>query len=76
MRVVALVSGGKDSSYNMMKCVAEGHEIIALANLHPRDKGMFFEFISKEKHIFSFENISFDLIDLSIFFYLIIRWIG
>lgn len=39
MRVVALVSGGKDSSYNMMKCVAEGHEIVALANLHPKDKG-------------------------------------
>lgn len=40
MRVVALVSGGKDSSYNMMKCVAEGHEIVALANLHPKDKGL------------------------------------
>lgn len=40
MKVVALVSGGKDSSYNMMKCVAEGHEIVALANLHPKDKGL------------------------------------
>lgn len=39
MRVVALVSGGKDSCYNMMQCKAEGHEIIALANLHPKDKG-------------------------------------
>jgi diphthine-ammonia ligase len=38
MRVVALVSGGKDSTYNMMQCVAEGHEIVALANLHPEDK--------------------------------------
>lgn len=36
-----MVSGGKDSSYNMMKCVAEGHEIVALANLHPKDKGQF-----------------------------------
>ncbi len=35
MRVVALVSGGKDSCYNMMKCVAAGHEIVALANLQP-----------------------------------------
>ena len=34
-RVVALVSGGKDSCYSMMKCVAHGHEIVALANLHP-----------------------------------------
>ncbi len=36
MRVVALISGGKDSCYNMMKCVAAGHEIVALANLQPR----------------------------------------
>ncbi|XP_037086605.1 diphthine--ammonia ligase-like [Pollicipes pollicipes] len=35
MRVVALVSGGKDSCYNMMQCVSAGHEIVALANLHP-----------------------------------------
>lgn len=39
MRVVAMVSGGKDSCYNMMQCVAEGHEIVALANIHPKDKG-------------------------------------
>ena len=35
MRVVALVSGGKDSCYNMIQCVREGHTIVALANLHP-----------------------------------------
>ncbi|UYV80460.1 DPH6 [Cordylochernes scorpioides] len=35
MRVVGLVSGGKDSTYNMMQCVAHGHDIVALANLHP-----------------------------------------
>lgn len=38
MRVVALVSGGKDSTYNMMQVVAEGHELVALANLHPKDR--------------------------------------
>ena len=32
-------SGGKDSCYNMMKCVAAGHEIVALANLRPAEKG-------------------------------------
>ncbi|XP_014770976.1 uncharacterized protein LOC106869672 [Octopus bimaculoides] len=37
MRVVSLISGGKDSTYNMMQCVAEGHEIVALANLRPPD---------------------------------------
>lgn len=37
MKVVALISGGKDSCYNMMQCVADGHEIIALANLKPNE---------------------------------------
>ncbi|XP_026566402.1 diphthine--ammonia ligase isoform X3 [Pseudonaja textilis] len=40
MKVVALISGGKDSTYNMMHCVAAGHQIVALANLRPNeDKG-------------------------------------
>ncbi|XP_047467162.1 diphthine--ammonia ligase [Mugil cephalus] len=37
MKVVALISGGKDSCYNMMQCVAAGHRIVALANLRPED---------------------------------------
>lgn len=32
-------SGGKDSCYNMMQCVAAGHQIVALANLRPADTG-------------------------------------
>ena len=35
MRVVALISGGKDSTYNLCKCVDSGHEIVSLANLFP-----------------------------------------
>ncbi|XP_038212447.1 diphthine--ammonia ligase [Zerene cesonia] len=35
MRTVALISGGKDSCYNMMQCVGAGHKIVALANLQP-----------------------------------------
>lgn len=35
MKVVALVSGGKDSCHAMWWCRAEGHEIVALANLQP-----------------------------------------
>ena len=35
MKVVALVSGGKDSCFNMLHCVSNGHEIIAIANLSP-----------------------------------------
>lgn len=32
-------SGGKDSCYNMMQCVAAGHRIVALANLRPANTG-------------------------------------
>ena len=32
-------SGGKDSCYSMMQCVAHGHDIVALANLRPKDGG-------------------------------------
>ncbi|KAG0243516.1 ATP binding domain 4 [Actinomortierella wolfii] len=36
MKVIGLISGGKDSFYNLMQCVANGHEVVALANLRPR----------------------------------------
>uniref|UniRef100_A0A914I3C1 Diphthine--ammonia ligase n=1 Tax=Globodera rostochiensis TaxID=31243 RepID=A0A914I3C1_GLORO len=35
MKVVGLISGGKDSCFNMMRCVEEGHELVCVANLHP-----------------------------------------
>ena len=35
MKVVALVSGGKDSCFSMERARAHGHEIVALANLCP-----------------------------------------
>lgn len=38
MKVVALISGGKDSCYNLIECVRYGHEIVALANLLPPDQ--------------------------------------
>lgn len=37
MKVVALVSGGKDSCFAMMRSIDYGHEIVALANLMPVD---------------------------------------
>jgi diphthine-ammonia ligase len=36
-RVLALLSGGKDSCYSAVQCVAEGHQIVAAANLAPED---------------------------------------
>lgn len=47
LKVVALISGGKDSIFNCMEVLAENHEIIALANLHPKDKGL------EKIHVFS-----------------------
>jgi len=35
MKVIALISGGKDSTFNMMECIRHGHEIVALVNLRP-----------------------------------------
>ena len=35
LNVIALVSGGKDSYFSMLHSIAQGHRIIALANLHP-----------------------------------------
>ena len=41
MDYVGISSGGKDSTYNMIQCVRDGHELVALANLHPKkDIGM------------------------------------
>ncbi|KAH8080204.1 hypothetical protein HD553DRAFT_122492 [Filobasidium floriforme] len=37
MKVVALLSGGKDSCFNMMHCIANGHDIVALATLVPEE---------------------------------------
>ncbi|SPO36938.1 uncharacterized protein PSFLO_02409 [Pseudozyma flocculosa] len=35
MKVVGLLSGGKDSCYNLCHCVKNGHELVALATLAP-----------------------------------------
>ncbi|KAL8659724.1 MAG: hypothetical protein Q9226_000280 [Calogaya cf. arnoldii] len=35
LNVIGLVSGGKDSFFSLLHCQANGHRIIALANLYP-----------------------------------------
>lgn len=35
MKVIGLVSGGKDCTYNLMKCLEMGDKIICLVNLYP-----------------------------------------
>ena len=62
LKVVALVSGEKDSCYFMIQCVAVGHEIVALANLRPKNhEGKKFYWVSswnswKSKYLFISEK--------------------
>ncbi|KAI9750426.1 MAG: hypothetical protein M4579_006481 [Chaenotheca gracillima] len=35
LNVIALISGGKDSLFSILHCLANGHQVVALANLHP-----------------------------------------
>lgn len=35
LKIVALISGGKDSFFSLLHCIANGHDVVALANLHP-----------------------------------------
>jgi len=37
MKVVGLISGGKDSCFSLMECMRHGHEVVALANLYPAE---------------------------------------
>lgn len=39
LQVVALISGGKDSMFSMLHCLANGHNVVALGNLYPQTKG-------------------------------------
>lgn len=40
MKVIGLISGGKDSIYNLLQCIKNGHEIICLGHLsRPVNKG-------------------------------------
>uniref|UniRef100_A0A4W4FP38 Diphthine--ammonia ligase n=1 Tax=Electrophorus electricus TaxID=8005 RepID=A0A4W4FP38_ELEEL len=56
MKVVALISGGKDSCYNMIQCVAAGHTIVALANLRPAN--------TDEMDSYMYQTVGHQAIDL------------
>ena len=34
-KVIGLLSGGKDSCFNLMHCLANGHQLVAIATLQP-----------------------------------------
>ena len=58
MKVVALVSGGKDSCYNILRCQEHGHELVALANLHPHEAA------PDELDSFCFQTVGHQLLGL------------
>ena len=57
MKVVALISGGKDSTHNILHCLQRNHEIVALANLFP-PKGI------DELNSYMYQSVGAELIDL------------
>lgn len=57
MKFVALISGGKDSFYNILHCIANGHELVAIANLHPKDPKV------DELNSFMFQTVGHDVIE-------------
>lgn len=36
LNIIALISGGKDSLFSILHCLAQGHKLVALANLYPQ----------------------------------------
>uniref|UniRef100_A0A1I7XPP1 Diphthamide synthetase n=1 Tax=Heterorhabditis bacteriophora TaxID=37862 RepID=A0A1I7XPP1_HETBA len=63
MDVVGLISGGKDSCYNMMCAVKQGHRIVALANLHPPEG-------NGELDSFMYQSVGSDGVKVGVFFLL------
>lgn len=55
MKFVALISGGKDSVFNIMKMQAEGYELTALANLYPVE--------DKEIDSYMYQTVGHEMID-------------
>ncbi|GCF00866.1 hypothetical protein ZYGM_000944 [Zygosaccharomyces mellis] len=56
MKFVALISGGKDSCFNIIHCLKQRHELVALANLHPVDKSQ------QELDSFMFQTVGHDIV--------------
>lgn len=56
MKFLALISGGKDSFYNIHHCLTQGHELVALGNLYPDSQ-------QDEIDSFMFQTVGHDIID-------------
>lgn len=59
LKVVALISGGKDSLFSILHCIANGHDVVALANLHPA-----LEDLQEDTDSFMYQTIGHKVIPL------------
>lgn len=50
MKILALISGGKDSIYNLCKCIDQGYEIVALGNLFNPGNSLITEQTKEKEH--------------------------
>lgn len=57
MKFVALISGGKDSFFNIHHCISQGHELEALGNLYPAQTDR------DEIDSFMFQTVGHDIIE-------------
>jgi diphthine-ammonia ligase len=58
MKFVGLISGGKDSIFNLLQCVSYGHDLICVANLHPP-----LHLESKELDSFMYQTVGVEIAD-------------
>ncbi|KAF1971210.1 hypothetical protein BU23DRAFT_556227 [Bimuria novae-zelandiae CBS 107.79] len=58
LNFVALISGGKDSFFSILHCLANGHRLVALANLHPPANG------EEDINSFMYQTVGASLISL------------
>lgn len=59
MKVVGLISGGKDSCFNILRCFEEGHDVVCLANLFPPPDG------NPELDSFMYQSVGSEGIEVS-----------
>ncbi len=63
MKFLALVSGGKDSCFNILHCLKQGHELIALGNLYPSSDKNEGNSDSDEIDSFMYQTVGFGVLN-------------
>ncbi|KAF4310088.1 hypothetical protein GTA08_BOTSDO12483 [Botryosphaeria dothidea] len=64
LHVVALVSGGKDSLFSILHCLRNGHDVVALANLHPPQTGPSSTHEADDINSFMYQTVGHSIIPL------------